>query len=232
LHIKNIVETDLGDMGAMLLRYNDSYLIKVNVNHLKSRQNFSLAHEIGHILFDELGETSSLEPIEFRSFDPQGQRIANVRAKERLCDRVATELLMPENIYSKYLTNLGISINTLEKLSNLFKVSLQTSAIRAAEVSNNSCIVMIWKMNQFTKSINLAWQTGAKVTKTKKDWYIPVHKKVDFPSSLHTAFQKVDVVTCFKKFQTNEGEKRISMECKGFGRGEYRFVLSLAFPNK
>lgn len=232
LHIKQIVETDLGDMGAMLLRHNDGYLIKVNANDPMSRQNFSLAHEIGHILLDELSETSRLEPTEFRSFNPQGQRKAYVQAKERLCDRVATELLMPENIFRRYMEKLGLSIGSFERLSNIFKVSLQASAIRASEVSNNPCIVMMWKMNQHSKSMNLAWQTGAKVTKSKRDWYILVHKRVDYPSSLHTTFQKDGVVTCFKDFQTNKGDKRIPMECKGFGRGEARFVLSLALPNE
>jgi hypothetical protein len=234
LRIKEIVQANLGNLGAILLRLNDGYLIKVNINHSPSRQNFSIAHEIGHILLDELVQNTNLTPMEFRTFNPQAHLRAYAEAKERLCDIAATELLMPENIYSKYLLELGISISTIEKLSNMFKVSLQASAIRIAELSTDPCMVIIWNLNSNSQSkiLRISWHRGPGKNKISKDWYLPLSSQVSRPSSLHTAYEKDGNIKCFRIFKTNLGNKRIPVESKGYGRDKTRFVLSLAFFNR
>jgi Zn-dependent peptidase ImmA (M78 family) len=234
LRIKEIIQTNLGNLGAMLLRYNDGYVIKVNVNHFPSRQNFSVAHEIGHILLDELSQNTSITPMEFRDFNPQAHLKTYTEAKERLCDIAATELLMPEDIYKKYLICLGLSISTIEKLSNIFKVSLQASAIRTAELSSEPCMVIGWKLNSrsSSKMLRISWLNGPRKSQTCKDWYLPISTQVPYPSSLHTAYQKDGITKCFRAFKTNTGNKRVPMESKGFGRNETRFVLSLAFLSR
>lgn len=146
LGISEIVKADLGTLGAMILRTSGGYVIKINELHPVSRQNFSFAHELGHILLDELCIGNKLQPMEFRNFNPPAHLKAYARAKERLCDIAAAELLMPETIYKKYLSALGTSIDTIEKLANLFKVSLQTSAIRVSELSDEPCIAIMWNL--------------------------------------------------------------------------------------
>jgi len=81
LGIKKIVRTDLGQTSAVLLRVHDGYVIKVNQNQHPVRQNFSCAHEIGHILFSELKLEPYIQSIEYRTFNPQGEQGARAAAR-------------------------------------------------------------------------------------------------------------------------------------------------------
>ncbi len=228
LGIKKIMKEELGDVCAVLLRLHDGQVIKVNKKHNLARQNFSCAHEMGHILFDKLELQQCIADIEFRgTFDPQGQAFAYSRAKERLCDIAATELLMTEAIFRKYLLGFGVSVNSIALLSNVFKVSIPTVAIRIEEVSLEPCIALQWKLWQRRgyKSLRLSW------SRRKKNC-MPVHAQAKLGSSLFKAFETDSVVKCRKKFKIGTEVKYLPMESKGFGYGENRRVYSLAFLDR
>jgi len=232
--IKKIVKSDLGDVGAILLRFHDGCVIKVNRNHHPVRQNFSCAHEIGHALFSELELGHYIRSIECRTFNPQARDKAREKAKERLCDAAAIELLMPEAVFKKYLTGFGVSINSVEWLANIFKVSIQAAAIRIAEVSEEPCIALFWQpwpKNKF-KGLRLAWRVGPGRKSRGKDKYMPLHTYVRPPSTLHKAYQDSSFVKSSRLFKCDNAVKRLPMESKGFGRGETRYVVSLAFLNR
>jgi len=225
LGIKKIMKAEIGEASAVLLRLHDGQVIKLNQNHNKNRQNFSCAHEMGHILFDKLDLQQCIADIEFRgTFDPQGQALAYSRAKERLCDIAATELLMPEAIFRKYLLGFGVSINSIMLLSNVFKVSIPTVAIRISEVSPEPCIALQWQLWQRrrSKALRLSWPR-------KKANCMPVHTQAKPGSSLFKAFETDSTVKCHKLFKLGTEVKRLPMESKGFGYGENRRVYSLAF---
>jgi Zn-dependent peptidase ImmA (M78 family) len=234
LGINEIIKTDLGDLSALVLRSYGGSTIKINKNHSLERQNFSCAHELGHLLLDELCQTNCIQPVEFRSYNPPVHKMAFMRAKERLCDIAATELLMPENIFKKYLCNLGTSISTIEKLANLFKVSLQASAIRTSELSIDPCMILLWKMNPKiqTKTIRLAWHNGPGRKKSMSNSVFPIVTQVNPPSSLHNAYQTEELIKCTKEFRTSNETMRVPMESKGIGRNDNRYVLSLAFLSR
>ncbi|MFC2067222.1 ImmA/IrrE family metallo-endopeptidase [Chloroflexota bacterium] len=221
--IKRIVRTNLGDTSAVLLKLCDGDIIKVNAHHPPSRQNFSCAHEVGHILLSELNIEPDISDIEFRTFNPQRERTARARARERLCDIAAGELLMPEMVFNKYLTNHGVGISTVELLANIFRVSFQSAAIRIAEVSTKPCIALKWQRQRGkSKALQLAWPRS-------KNHYEPVHTPVRYPSALHKAYESDISVRCRRDFRHGKETKRLLMESKGFGRGENRYVISLAF---
>lgn len=229
--IKKIVKTDLGKTSALLLRFNDGPVIKVNQNHNLGRQNFSCAHEIGHILFSELKLERRIEAVEFRTFNPQAHTIARGKAKERLCHAAATELLMPELVFRKYLSGFGVSINSIDQLASIFKVSLQTTAIRIAEVSPEPCLALLWKLwgRSKPKGLRFMWRVGPGREPRSKANYMPVHTLVRYPSKLHRAYEHDSPVKSFKLFKVDNVKKRLPLESKGFGRGDTRRVISLAF---
>jgi len=231
LGIKKIVKTDLGKTSAVLLRFNDGPVIKVNQNHNLGRQNFSCAHEIGHILFSELKLERRIEDVEFRTFNPQAHTIARGKAKERLCHAAATELLMPELVFRKYLSGFGVSINSIDQLASIFKVSLQTTAIRIAEVSPEPCLALLWKLwgRSKPKGLRFMWRVGPGRKSRGKANYMPVHTLVRYPSKLHRAYEHDSPVKSFKRFKVDNVKKRLPLESKGFGRGDTRRVISLAF---
>lgn len=227
-----IVKADLGESSAVLLRFHDGYVIKVNQNHPPVRQNFSCAHEIGHALLSEL-QLYLTQDIEYRTFNPQVQMVDRAKAREHLCDVAAAELLMPESVFSKYLLDFGISINSIERLANIFRVSVQTIAIRIAEVSVEPCIVLLWRrLSTKSKSLRLDWRIGPGGKSRGKADCKPVHTPVRHPSTLHRAYEYDRPVKCYKLFKIDNAVKRLPMESKGFGYKETRYVISLAFPDR
>ncbi len=212
--IKEIVKTDLGDVDALLIRHQDGYIIKINENHHPVRQNFSCAHEIGHTFLHELNRPLGVDYDEFR------QTESNVvgRETERLCNIAAAELLMPENIFKKYLTGFGLSVSSIERLAHTFKVSIQAAAIRIAEVSPEPCEATIWRRCQ----------------KPRSKGFIGYHMRrpmyIRDPSPLLKAYESDSPVKSFKSFELNNIKKRCLMDSKGFGQGKTRYVISLVFP--
>lgn len=232
--IKEIAKADLGEVSAVLLRFADGNVIKVNEKDNPTRRNFSCAHEIGHSLLRELRVQLNTGNVEFRNFNPQARDVAVGKARERLCDIAAAELLMPELIFKKYLSGFGVSVCSIERLATIFRVSVQAVAIRIAEVSTEPCIALLWRLTQRTKSkaLRLAWRVGPGRQSRGKANYVPVHMPVRYPSKLHEAYNYSSPVKCHKLFRLDTGLKRLPMESKGFGRGEHRHVISLAFSDR
>lgn len=232
--IKKIVKADLGETSAALLKLHDGYVIKVNQSHNLARQNFSCAHEIGHTLLSELKLEPYIEDIEFRTFNPQAHAIAHSKTRERLCDIAATELLMPELVFREYLSVFGLSVHSIERLANVFKVSIRATAWRIAEVSTEPCIALRWQPHPSAKSkaLRLAWRVGPGKKSRGKTNYMPVHTLVRYPSKLHQAYENDTPVKSFKLFKVENAVKRLPTESKGFGRDETRYVISLAFPDR
>lgn len=231
LGIKEIVRTSLGEVSAVLLRLGDGHVIKVNQNHNLARQNFSCAHEIGHALLSRLKLELNTEDIEYRTFNPQAPGRIVAKARERLCEAAAAELLMPELVFKKYLSGFGVSVNSIERLATIFKVSIQAALIRIAEVSPEPCISLLWRRQRpRSKALQLAWRVGPGRKDRGRTNYMPVHTRITCPSTLHKAYEHDSPVKSFKLFKVDNAVKRLPMESKGFGRGETRRVISLAFP--
>lgn len=232
--VKKISKEDLGELGGILLRYSDGYVIKINNRHNPTRQSFSCSHEVGHILLSELNPESRIKDTEFRSgkFDPQKFDRDRSKAMEHLCDVAASELLMPENVFKTYLSGSDISINSLERLAGIFKTSIEATAIRIAETSPNPCVAMLWKQQPGNSNIlQLSWQIGPGRKQSSKHRYYPVHSFVSNNSAVYKTYQSNEVTKCYKTFKTNSGNQRFLMESKGYGHGKARHVISFAFPS-
>ncbi len=231
LGIEKIVKQELGQLSGLLLKFNDRYVIKVNKNHNSSRQKFSCAHEIGHILFSELKLGHYIYTIEYRTFNPQGRDRARLTERERLCDAAAAELLMPESIFKKYLSNFGVSVYAIERLANIFKVSVRAATRRIAEISLEPCIALIWERQRIVKGLRLTMCVGPGIESRLKAKYVPIHTNIRYPSSLHKAYEHGGVVKCYKKFWYGTKKVPLPLESKAFGYGDNRFVVSLAYIN-
>ena len=160
--------------------------------------------------------------------------MAGARTRERLCDAAATELLMPEIVFKKYLLALGASISSIESLANIFRVSIRAAAIRIAELSTERCIALLWRPRPRTKyeALWLAWRVGPGKRLPGKANYTPVHTLAKRTSTLYKAYQYNHPVKCRKLFRLDTGVKSLPVESKGFGHGEARYVISLAFPDR
>lgn len=112
-------------IDGLLKCHNGKFVVHLKKEIFDLRKNFTLAHEIAHTFFYGLLS----HPNSFRgavSSDPE---------EERLCDAAAAELLMPFSIFrDDLLSEAEVSPQTLFWLVNRYRVSLQSVAIRAAEV--------------------------------------------------------------------------------------------------
>lgn len=214
--VNKIVKTDLREIDALLLRSTEGYVIKLNATHRPERQNFSCAHEIGHILLDELAPLGATDSAEFRTLNSD----ISARAKERLCQAAAAELLMPEVIFRKYLQGFGVSVNSINRLARVFRVSNEPAAIRIGEVSIEPCITIIWKRFQKARSKGFIGRLNGKATYVRD------------PSALLKAYETDSPVKSFKSFEIGGTRDRCLMESKGFGRDKWRYVISLIFPER
>jgi Zn-dependent peptidase ImmA (M78 family) len=232
--IKKIVKADLGNVSAVLLRFASGGVIKVNQRDNQMRQNFSCMHEIAHDILHELKLQLDTNYIEYRTANPQAPAKEVSKVRERICEAVAAELIMPEGIFGKYLSDFGVSVHSIEWLANIFKVSIRAAAWRIAEVSIEPCIFLLWQpwMRSNSEGLRLALCAGPGRKPLGKSDYVPVHTYVKPPSTLHQAYESSKSVRSFRLFKLGNNIKRCHIESKGFGRGETRHVISLAFPDR
>jgi Zn-dependent peptidase ImmA (M78 family) len=97
--------------------YDDVFpIIYANNSASKTRQIFTLFHELGHLLF----HTSGLDPQDRGYIDRLAERPRNI---EVLCNRFAAQFLLPENAFEAALAGLRPDERTAEILAAHFHVS-------------------------------------------------------------------------------------------------------------
>jgi Zn-dependent peptidase ImmA (M78 family) len=85
------------------------------------RRRWTIAHELGHALFEMTG--------------PRAPRRG--RELERMCDMIAAELLMPWDCFGQHVRG-GVSAEGILRLARSFQTSVSATAIRCAEVTGVS----------------------------------------------------------------------------------------------
>ena len=114
---------------------NRDLIIKYNPDKPKTRQNFSIAHEIAHTLFPEYRDQYKAHH-KIGKFDP-GSEV------EFLCDLGASEIIMPTPEFNRDVEKMGISLKSLERLSKRYNASLEATAIRMITTNFDSCALMV-----------------------------------------------------------------------------------------
>ena len=127
LGVSEIIQKPLeGYDGLLMQSPNGSIIIFINSNTSSSRKRFTLAHEIGHIIINRsLGDKSPNE-LNCDKFNPES------KDEEQLCDRIASEILMPNAFLKQFCIDHGIKALSLEMFSNLFGCSKESVARRIA----------------------------------------------------------------------------------------------------
>ena len=130
---------------------------------------------------------------------------------------------------------------SIEKLANTFRVSYLSTAIRIAEVSPESCLALLWqpKPKNRPRGLRLAWRTGRGISPRNKVNYLPysqsrkkVNDLVDRSSSFYRAYETDVTTKSVKDFKVNDKVRRLPVESNGFGYGDKRYVISLAFLDR
>ena len=109
-------------------------------------------------------------------------------------------------------------------------MSIQAATKRISEVSIEPCVAILWNPWPKSKPKGLRPVIGKHLS--RKANYLPLYKPVNVSSALYKAYQNDTSVKTWKLFRDGNTVKRIPVEAKGFGRGEKRFVISFAFPDR
>jgi Zn-dependent peptidase ImmA (M78 family) len=119
---------------ARILIVNDKFQIEYNPYQKQTRINFSISHELGHILFSDWHET-----VRNREEDKVGE----LWELEFLCDIAASEILLPYAEFAQEANSLPLTMKSLTDISNKYQASLESVFLRFAQVSNKPCGIMI-----------------------------------------------------------------------------------------
>lgn len=114
---------------------NGRSVIKYNPDRPRARQNFSIAHEIGHTFFPEYEDQVNARHEPGR-FDPESEL-------EYLCDLGASEIVLPSPEFDIDVRQLGISLKSLNELSTRYQASREATAIRMIGTDIFPCALMM-----------------------------------------------------------------------------------------
>ena len=184
--------------------------IKYNPNRPKTRQNFSIAHEIAHTFFPEYQDQYKARH-KIGKFNPDSE-------VEFLCDLGAGEIIMPTPEFDLHVQNIGISLESLEELSKLYEVSPEATAIRMIRTDLFPCALIVLDYNhkpieeskieqeKYQQKLfdDCPWNPPPMQLRVKYSFqakhfsdYIPKHKSIDKSSALY------EVSVTQKPFQGN-----------------------------
>lgn len=107
--------------------------IELRADRSRQRSRFTLAHEIGHILL------ARDETVAHRTHQLEGDDV------EKVCDWIAASILMPRDWIETYARRDRYNLSLLRLVAHKADVSLAAAAVRIAEVSGRTCILLRWQ---------------------------------------------------------------------------------------
>jgi len=151
-----------------LSRTEEGYVIRVNRNSPPHRRRFTIAHELGHIVFARL----NLKVANTRQCSPES--FSNGREEERFCDRFAASLLIPDNAITEFTEWKEISIQRLIRKAHELKVSIKSLIWRVVEQAPYEGGALWFRM--------MAKPTDPKDVKLRLEWGVfPKNKRMYLP---------------------------------------------------
>jgi len=118
---KEVFPNELGDVSAILLKEKGQAVIAVNAEHSESRQRFSIAHELGHLILHSNNEQLTIEKKLFT----RAEGVRNLDETE--ANEFAAELLMPEELLEKDFEK--ISEKNEDELISILAIKYQVSQL-------------------------------------------------------------------------------------------------------
>ena len=226
-------QSDAGILDGMLIPVDDSYVIALNENVSETRQRYSLAHEIGHLILmkDEALSSRSSTHRRLRSSvtheDPR---------EERLCEAIAAELLMPSELFARRLSSLGCTLGNVPSLAQEFGTSITSTAIRYTEVLRHPCLLVRWHMGTRPSTrLKLSWRLRNHATGPFAELR-PSRTlgAVAFDGALNAWSRPGLKSTSETLMLRSRGTEHVTLnefrtESMAFGGGQRRFVLSVAY---
>lgn len=134
------------DISGMLARIEGGAVIGINTTHAATRQRFSVAHELGHLLLHE-GRSLILDKREVRVSLRNRNSASGTDMEEIEANAFAAELLMPEDMVWDVVTKAvpkpprRINLDAfIRDTAGRFEVSVQAMEYRLASLGVISAV--------------------------------------------------------------------------------------------
>jgi len=138
LNAKMIREKEMLLEGALRPLKGGGFDIWVRKDRPVTRQRYSAAHELGHLLFYQYAPTAK-----------QRQTTLGIQApeeEERLCNVVAAEILMPQGLVSRLVEKGSKELSgVVVELSRTCETSLPSALIRVAQEVKAPGVLQLWR---------------------------------------------------------------------------------------
>ncbi len=186
---------------------------KMRVNSdLPSRQRFTIAHEIAHTILSPTmgGNRSGL------------RESATHQRTENLCDKMASEILMPTKWFNAASDRRPVSIEEITRLASVFETSIQSTAVKLVTKYPTYVELICWDVGHDV--LSLRWRGGApKLVKRDERRTLPITSDAGPVISL---YEKGSV---FSRELTKDGAP-FEVESRAFSSDSFTYVLSLVKP--
>lgn len=168
-----------GDAGIILIKEDDP----------RVRQRFTEGHELMELLFDAHNQTVAEQRDGAAAPTWQGP------IKEKWCDRGAAELLMPKDVFSAQVDDLGCSLDTARTLSKTYLSSFMATLLHMINHTNGSHALVVWHWAVSRADQAKSDRTGIPPTPKLRVWwcqktkywtggFIPKNKSISRPSCI------------------------------------------------
>ena len=115
-------------------------VIVVNDKSIRSRQRFSVAHELGHWMRDRSFSAFCDKKSYTDSWYGEGS--------ETLANQYAKDLLLPRSMFAPLVKNLPVTLESVRKLAELFGTSLTATALRLTELGSSPAVIVFSKFSR------------------------------------------------------------------------------------
>ena len=214
-------------VDGMVLPKGAGYKIILNAN--KDRSSFSLAHEIGHIIV----QSGSLAKPQSR-----GAPLSH-KDLEKRCDRIAAEILMPEEQFREHMDQQHLGLAAVQSLASIFESSVLSTAIRFTDFLPFPAVLSKWSVN--SNQPTHSWLHANNRCRPNR-YGIPKGiraKDVSEPGPLQAlkisgVVRTEEYLTCTQRSVGGERQRlmKFPTESLKIGYGENRYVLSLSRPGE
>jgi hypothetical protein len=214
---------------AMLLRGNNGYKIVLKEveepAHL-TRQRFSFAHELGHLLLQLSGyqKQSNLATKHRGSYRQDDE--------ERLCDQIAAEILMPRIAFQEDGSKAGWSLESLRALSSKYQTSMPATAIRMVDLMPETSLLAVWRPpSDVNKVPKLQW-SHAKSSRYRVPSVLPRRRLWLIARAMNAHDVQSGIAPVVDKVHKAAVPPDVPAEALAWGQGEYRQVMIFYYPER
>ena len=218
--IQRIVLSTSLQFSGQLVRDRGEFVIKLNANEPLERRNFSCCHEIAHSF--SLNGASQKSRVASETF-----ACSPASGEEYLCDRAASEMLMPEKFFKPLAADLAPNIDSVVDLSRTFASSISATIIRLGQLAVWPVLFIVWKFAGRPGSshkVRVFWS----VRPAGYRCFIPRHVPANPSSGIYATFMTAQPTCERESLKLGSLRGQYLMENRRFGD----FVLSIVHDVK